>query len=211
MKFTERNNGLYLEGIKAKDIRFANLAGRPTGSEYDDPERPKHVYVLWLEEDIVQAFLDMNVRVKEMTELERVMNGRNEERKDEVMGNKALQKELAEIVRYAVQFKAYPKMRFNRRTGKEEQVPMAVLKTNDSMVRLTADKFGLIDSAHVENVDIRFHLYQYNDKKPDCVAAIDEIWVTVDESAGLVDDSYLAEKYGYSDDEDVTEEEIPFI
>jgi hypothetical protein len=72
-----------------------------------------------------------------------------------------------------------------------------------------AASFGLVDSAHVESVDIRLHTWQYDQRKPDQVAVIDELWLTVDEGAGEQDESYLDEKYGYSEPE-IGEDEVPF-
>lgn len=178
MKLTERSNGLYLEDIQQVDIRFSNLAGRLTGSIYENPDRPAHVYVLWITDpDIVTALQDYGIRVRE--------------RVDEETGD----------VRYSVQFKAYPKMRMNKRSGKEEPNPKIMLKTTGSTIRLDTDSFGLADSAHIETADLRFHPWQYDDKKPDCVAVIDELWVTVDESAGESDYTYLSEKHGYEESE----------
>lgn len=182
MKLTERSSGFYLEGITKDDVRFANLAGRMTGSIYDDPNRPKHVYVLWIEDkDIVDILKSHHANVSEKPKADN-----------------------PDEVRYSFQLKAYPKERINRETGKEEQIPKVMLRTTGSTVRLEKGSFGLVDSAHVDTVDIRFHFWKYSDVKPDCVAVIDEIWVTVDEGAGESDESYLDEKYGYE------EEEVPF-
>ena len=206
MKFNERRGNLYLEDIEAKDIRFANLAGRLTGSIYDDPNRPKREYTIWLEdEEMANKMRDYNFIVKEVNELDRVMRGHNEDRKREVEQDRKLQKELSEITRYSMKLKAYPKIRVNRKTGKEEQYPKVILETTGSKVRLEAGTFGLGDSAHVETIDIKFHPWQYDDRKPDCVAVIDELWCTVDEGAGEIDDSFLDEKHGYSED-DVADE-----
>jgi hypothetical protein len=200
MKFTERSNGLYLENIKSSEIRFSNLAGRLTGSVYEDPNKPKHVLVLWIEDEkIVDVLRGYNLNVKEVNELERIMRGSNEDRKREVEQDKRLAKELANTTRYSLEFKAYPKVRTNRSTGKSEQYPKVMLRTTGNTVRLEAGSFGVVDSAHVDNIDIRFHPWQYDDRKPDCVTVLDEVWVTVDESAGEVDDSYFNDKYGYSE------------
>lgn len=181
MKFTERSNGYYLEDITETEIRFANLAGRPTKSIYDDPNNPKHVYVLWIyDKEVATSLANMNINVKEIT--------------DEKNGS----------VKYSVQLKAYPKMRLNRKTGQNEQVPKVMLRTLESTVRLSAKSFGLVDGSHVSTCDIRFHPWQYDERKPDCVAVIDELWVSIDEGAGEVDETYLSEKYGY-------EEELPFV
>lgn len=190
MIFTERRNYLYLEEIEQRDIRFANLAGRPpkNPSPYDDPNKPKHVYVVWLRDpDIVQKFRDLHVSVGETV--------------DEYTGETL----------YSVRFKAYPKMKFNRLTGKEEQYPRVILKSSMSTVRLPLEQFNQADSAYVSSVDIRFHTWQWNETKPDSIASIDEIWITLDETAGEYDSSYLAEKHGYEDNlVEGEEEEAPF-
>lgn len=183
MKFTRRGRYCYLENVTKENIRFANLAGRMTGSPYDDPNNPKHVYVLWVDDpDVVSALREENVVVKEVPD-----------------------KDNPEISRFSVQLKAYPKMRVNRNTGKEEQYPKVMMSTTENTVRLEVGSFGLVDGLHVESVDIAFHTWQYNQHKPDCIAVIDELWAKVDEGAGETDDRYLAEKYGYEE-----EEEVPF-
>jgi hypothetical protein len=187
MKLITRSNGLYLEGIQQNDIRFANLAGRMTGSPYDDPKNPKHVYVVWIDDPgIVQAMMEQHVNVTEKPDVDD-----------------------PKILRHSIQLKAYPKMRVNRNTGKEEQYPKVMLRTTQKTVRLDQGAFGLVDSAHVESVDIRLHTWQYDQRKPDQVAVIDELWLTVDEGAGEQDESYLDEKYGYSEPE-IGEDEVPF-
>lgn len=176
MKFTERSNGLYLEDIRQKDIRFANLAGRLTGSIYEDPTRPSHVYVLWLDdEEIIDSLKEHGIRIRE--------------KENEETGE----------VSYSMQLKAYPKIRVDRRTGKEETAPKVMLRTTGSTVRLDMGSFGLVDSAHVETVDIRFHTWQWDDRRPDVVAVIDELWLTVDEGAGEADDTYFEDKYDYDE------------
>ena len=184
MKFTERTNGLYLENIKKEDIRFANLGGRMTGSRYDDPNKPKHEYIVWLDSnDLIDVFLSKNVTVAE-----KINDDTGESQ-------------------FSVRFKAYPKMRLNRKINKEEQYPKVMLKTGDKVVRLEKSSFGLVDSAHIKNVDIKFHLYQYDERKPNCIAVIDELWCVVDETAGYIDDTYLEEKYCYADEDRVTGED----
>lgn len=174
MKFVERSGGLYLEDITKDNIRFLNLAGRMTGSVYDDPDRPSHVLVFWItDEECLAALSELGVRIKQIT---------NEETNE---------------VRYSAQFKAYPKMRINRVTGKEEQYPKVMMKTTANTVRLAAGAFGLVDSSHISEMSIRFHLWQYDSRKPDVVAVLDEIWVLADEGAGEIDEGYLDEKYGY--------------
>ena len=183
MKVVETRNGFVLEGIKKDDIRFSNLAGRMTGSEYDDPERPQHVFIVWIEnEDLVRYFADQELNVKEVTREVKDENG-------DTVGTK---------VCYSLRFKAYPKMRPNRLTGREEPYPKVIMKTTNEASRINVGSFGLVDAANVDTIDIRYHLYVY---KKDTIGVIDEMWVTVDESAGEVDDTYLSEKYGIDDAE----------
>ena len=80
-----------------------------------------------------------------------------------------------------------------------------MLRTTGSTVRLDDGSFGIVDSAHIQMVDIRLHAWQYDNRKESCVAVIDELWCTVDEGAGEVDDSFLDDKYGYSESEEADE------
>lgn len=186
MKVVETRNGIVVEGIEKKDIRFSNMAGRMTGSEYDNPDKPQHVFIVWVEdEDMVRYFADQNLKVKEIEREVKDENG-------DVVGSK---------VCYSVRFKAYPKMRPNKLTGREEPYPKVIMKTSQDATRVGIGSLGLIDSANISSIDIRYHLYTY---KKDTIAVIDEMWVLVDETAGEVDDTYLAEKYGYYDEEGIS-------
>ena len=150
MKLRESRNGFWLEDIRKEDIRFANLAGRMTGSVYDDPAKPQHVYILWIKEpELIEAFRTMGVDVKEV---------RNEET-DEVRG-------------YSVRFKAYPAKRQKRTGIGEEQYPVVFMKSTGGTVRLEEKSFGLVDSAIIVDGSIRFHLYEYDRKKP-VIAVLD--------------------------------------
>lgn len=201
MRLIEKQNyfGPYwvLEGIKQKDIRFANLAGRYTGGVHEDPNKPKHDYVVWIDdEEILEQFRSMSAIVSTNSKEDIQKTG---------------------IVRYCIAFRAYPKMRLNRRTMQEEQTPFVLMRTSDGDQRLKASSFGLVDGAHVDTVDISFHLYQYDPPKPDCKCAIDELVCNVDETAGEVDGSFLREKYHFVDgvevdidDDGDDEEEVPF-
>ena len=62
--------------------------------------------MLWIDEDIVESLRDLNLNVKEVNELDRIMRGSNEDRKREVEQDRKLQKELAGINRYSLEFKA---------------------------------------------------------------------------------------------------------
>lgn len=183
MKLIEKQNyfGPYfvLEGIKQSDIRFANLGGRYTGGQYDDPDKPKHEYIVWIDdEEVLEFFKGLPITIGE-----KLIESTNE-------------------TRYSVKFKAYPKKRINRRNMKEETTPFVLMRTSDGDQRLNAAAFGLIDSAHIDTVDISFHLWEYAPPRPDSVCVIDELICNVDEVAGEVDKSYLREKYAYRDEYD---------
>ena len=176
MKFTDRGRTLTLEGITAKDIKYRNLAARATNSPYYDPDKPQRVYSVWVDEETAGELKDRGFNVKEA---EDTYNDAG--------------------VRFYIQFKAYAKMRVNRK-GENEQYPKIRLLPGD--ITLSQDAFGLADSAHVTNVDIGFHPYQYDPKRPS-IAVIDELWCTVDESADGQNDDYFEAKYGELGDEDV--------
>ncbi len=208
MKYTERRSGLYFENISREEVRFANLAGRLTGSVYEDPSKPQHVYVLWINPEHVDILRGMNFNVKEVNEYDRIMHSENEDLKNRILSDPEFEQECKGLVRYSMQLKAYPKMRVNRSTGKEEQYPKVMMRTIANTVPLAMESFGLIDSAHISSVDIRFHGWQYG-KGPEQVAVIDELWLTVDESAGEIDEGYLSEKYAQPPV--MNEEELPFV
>lgn len=188
---------LYLTDIRRDDIRFANLAGRPTESKYPNQSNtPEHVYVVWLDrQELVDEFLKRGVTVSEQY---------NEETGES---------------RYSVRFKANPKLKYNRKTGRDEPSPKIFIKDgfDARAVRLDISNFGLVDSAKVESVDIRFHLYNY---KPGNYNScwIDELCCIADPNSGYIDDTYLAEKNGYLEEDraednvfiDADDEEVPF-
>ena len=189
MKLVETRNGWMLEDIledmdfNKTQIRFKNMAGRQTNPKYN----PAHVFVVWIDDDELVNFLK--------NELHLNVQDREVDVKDEngdVTGVK---------VRHSLQFKAYPKMRFNRINGKEEPSPRIMLKTTSTgaSARLGIKNFGQFDATRLISADLKFHVWEYDQG---CfLPVIDEIWAVVDESAGEVDDSYLAEKYGYSEDD----------
>lgn len=189
MKFTERARGMYLEGITQTDVKFSNLAGRHTKSQYSDPNKPQHVFVVWIDdEEIVDALKGVGFNVRE----------------DEDTFN-----DLG--TRHYLQFKAYPKMRMNRVTGEEEQSPKVVMITSGTSARLNKEGFGFIDGAHINKIDISFHAWEYEKGKAP-VAVLDELWCSVDESAGGQNDNYFEEKYGHLKDFEPSDEgdEVPF-
>lgn len=187
MKFTERSRGLYLEGITQTDIKFSNLAGRHTKSQFSDPNRPQHVFVVWIDdEDIVKELKGLGFNVK----------------MDEDTYN-----DLGE--RYFLQFKAYPKMKVNRVTGKDETSPKVVMITSGENLRLEKESFGLVDACHIQNIDINFHPWEWEKGKAP-VAVLDELWCTSDESAAGQNENYFEEKYGSFKDYEPGSDEVPF-
>ena len=189
MKYTEGSYGCRLEGITQQDLKYRNLAGRHNeNNKFDDPNRPQHVLVVWIDDqEIVDAMKDAGFNVKEDEDTYNDLGMRN-----------------------YIQFKAYPKMRMNRITGKDEQYPKVMMTTSKSKRQLPKEEFGYFDGAHVEKIDISFHAYEW--EKGKFVASLDQVWCTVDESAGGQNDDYFEKKYGhlknYEGDEEA--EEMPF-
>lgn len=190
MKFTERKNGFTLEGIDGKrDIKFSNLAGVHTNSTYDNPDKiPQRAITIWFDDDEIADQLKAND----------FLVGR---------GNDTYHKnELGEPIgeRYFIKFVAYPKMRVNPRTGREEQQPKIMTKTSMQTTRLLADGFGVVDTAYINSIDVSFRNYKYDPKRP-CVAAINELWCEIDETAdgrNDFEDDYLEQKWANVPDSD---------
>lgn len=186
MKFTERRDGLYLEGLTEGDVRFANIAGRLTGSQWEDPNRPKHSYVV-------------NIRDKEIADKLALMGFNVKER---------VKADTGEFDTFTLEFRAYPgiKERIDRSTGKvtNEVWPKVMLKTvtSDKYVRLGIDSFSEADSIHINQANIRFHLY-FNQRYKRNIAVIDELWVYLSSDYGTPDEDYYESMLG-------GEEELPF-
>ena len=189
MKYTEGTYGMRLEGIREIDLKYRNLAGRYNpNNRYDQEDRPQHVLVVWIDdEDIVKALKEAGFNVKE------------DEDEYHELGK-----------RHYLQFKAYPKMKMNRITGKDEQAPKVVTITSNNKRVLSAAEFGYVDGAHIDRIDISFHDYEWEKGKH--VPSIDQVWCTIDETAGGQNDDYFEKKYGHLKDYegDVEEEELPF-
>ena len=185
MKLVEKKYSMYLEDIDAKEIRFKNLSGRPTGSKYDDPNKPKHEIVVWIDDmDILNKFKEMGVTIGE-----RVNSDTGESR-------------------YSVRFKAYPKMKWSALAKAEKPYPKVVIKDGDNMTRLGLMQFNEFDRTIAKAYDIAFYVYENQFKPGTYIPTITEAYLTVDESAGQFDKSYLDEKFGYADEPE--EEPMPF-
>jgi len=174
-----------LQNISAKDIRFKNLAGRMTGSQYDDPNRPKHELVVWIDDpEILKAFKKLHVPIGE-----RVNSDTGESR-------------------FSVRFKAYPKMKWSPIAKSERPYPKVIIRDGETMTRLKIENFSEFDRTIAKSYDITFYTYE-NTKQPGTfIPTITEAFLTVDEEAGQFDKSYLDEMYGYVDEPD--EEAVPF-
>lgn len=211
MKLVEMRNGWMLEDImedrnfNKTQIRFKNLAGRQTNPKYN----PSHVLVLWIDDPDMARFMKDELMLN-VSEREIELKDENGDPQVDKNGNPMV------LRRASVQLKAYPKMRPNRISGKDEPTPRIMLKTPSTgrSVRLDIDNFGLFDSTRLISADVRFHTWEYEEGK--CVACIDELWAIVDESAGEVDGSYLMDKYGYSEANEMAnvgvaeEEDVPW-
>ena len=196
MKLVETSRGWILDEIRQSknpmesDIRYKNLAGVESDPRY----QPEHVIIVWVDDPEIRNVLvnELNFNVKEV---ERQLVDEN----GDVVGT---------TTRYSLKFKAYPKIKENPISGRKQTYPIVILNVGKN-TRLEAESFKLVDSCSLETMAIRFHAYKnpYDASRP-AVATIDEIRAVADSSAGVIDDSYLDEKYGgFDDDPDV---DVPF-
>ena len=194
MKYTEGNRTMRLEGITQHDIKYSNMAGRYNpNNPNDQPDKPQHVLVVWIDDnEIADALKEAGFNVKE-----------DEDKFHEDRG----------ISSY-LQFKAYPRTQRNYRSGKEELVPKVVKVTSRESRVLQESEFGDVDFAHINNIDISFNKYTPKiGNRERVVPSIDQLWFTVDETAGGQnnDEEYFRKKYAHLlDDVDEEEDEIPF-
>ena len=171
MKLGEKWNGLYLEDINAGDIYYTNLRGEKRGNSV---YAPHHDYGIWISDpDILNAFSEAGVKITPMQDSQN-----------------------PEIVRYSVNFRAYPSMKQNR-MGAVVPYPKIMLKgvgEGDNYVQLGLDDFGEADTKRVRQVNMRFHLWNTG---ASTIAAIDELWIELDPFAtGPVNDDYFGQKFG---------------
>lgn len=182
MKLTERRDGLYLEGLTEGDVRFANVGGRLTGSQWEDPNNPKHSYVVNIHDKaIADELAGRGFNVKERVDAQ-----------------------TGEFETFTLEFRVYPGVRQSFKTGKDEVQPKVMLKstTGTKYTRLDIPAFGEADSVHVQEANIRFHLY-HNKRFNRNIAVIDELWVHLGQDAGTPDEDYYEAMLGGN-------EELPF-
>lgn len=183
MRFVERGTQrYYIEDIHKEDFKFSNIAAKRLPGSAD--ETPRHVYVLWINNPELLAFLkEQKCNVRDLTDIN---------------GN----------VKYYCEFKAYVGMDQNKITGKEELRPKVVLKTADGDAkRLKFEELNRADAYYITEVNIVFHIYHSTYRGDHYIPAIDEIWAVEDPNAAQhnVRDNHFADKFGYKDDE-----EMPF-
>jgi len=183
MKLTERRDGLYLEDLTEGDVRFANVGGRLTGSTWEDPNNPKHSYVVNIHDKaIADDLAGRGFNVKER-----------------------LNAQTGEFETWTLEFRAYPGIRQNFKTGNDEVQPKIMLRstTGTKYVQLDIPAFGEADSIHIKEANIRFRLY-HNKRFNRNIAVIDQLWVWLSQDAGTPDEDYYESKLGGGD------EEVPF-
>jgi len=196
----KENRKNWLDG----DVRVKNLSGAPS------KEHPE-----WAREYVILVFVDdPDIRSVLLDELHLVCKEIKYDIKDE-NGNITSQR-----VKYSFKFKAYPRVVTDKntnlviidpRTGKPEVSPVVMLKERkmDGAFRneqLELDKIGRIDITALSNMAIKFHTFDNSHAPGTSIAAIDEVWAIADQSAGIMDEDYLRNKYDIDDES----EETPF-
>lgn len=170
MKLSERWNGLYLENITRDDIYYTNLRGEKRGNSM---YAPHHDYGLWISDtDILNAFDQAGVKVTASQD-----------------------QQNPEIVRYSVNFRAYPAVKPNS-LGTPTQYPKVMIKPSEGESYFQVDEahFADADTKRVKEVNMRFHLWNTGTTT---IAAIDELWIELDPFAsGPVEDDYFGQKFG---------------
>lgn len=196
MKFTVRRNGFTLEGIDGnRDIKFSNLAGAHTNSQYDDPNRdPQRAITIWFDDDVIADGLQENDFL-----VGRAADTYHKDKNKQPLGD-----------RYFIKFIAYVdkivdkngnatfalKKRVNR-DGREIITPKIMAVTDNGAKMLEPDSFSEVDTNYISNIDISFRGWKYDLHKP-CAAVINELWFTPDATAGGrndYDDDSLEQKY----------------
>lgn len=212
MKLIETRDGWILDEIKEdrdwknSDIRVKNLA-----AVQDDPKfAAESVILVYVDDEEIRDTIRnvIGCAVKECHYEERDENG-------DVTGT---------ITRYSFRLKAYPRVLTDKKTGKvllnakgEPRISPKVMLKKRNMEgkfvnqQLKLDKFDEFDDRALSTIAIKFHTFPntYDPSKPD-IAAIDEVWAIANQNAGVIDKSYLEEKYGDYDDEPSIEEVMPF-
>lgn len=149
-----------LSEILQKDIRFSNLAGRAMPSKYSSEPKREHVISVWIDDpEILEYFAQNKVYISSKIN------------------------ETDQTVRHSVKFKAYP------RTNEDgSQTPVVLFETTENTVPVKVGSFGIIDSAHVDTLKIRFGIYNPQRFPNSFIPAINALKCVADESAGEIDD-----------------------
>lgn len=194
MEFKTRNTRLgpllVLENIKRDRTNFKNseiykmnLAAAP---DPNHPEyKPEHMVLVFIDDPAIRDQLSQYGFAFRETEFsEKNENGEITDR----------------YIRYSLKLKVYPNINpsiMYRTTNKDGKY------VNH---KLDIDRWGEIDAANLQGLDIHFH--PYPTKYGNIVPSINQVWATSDQSQDVLDDEYFANKYGIYDDDD--EEEMPF-
>lgn len=184
MKLTERRNGIYLTEITTKDIGFKNIGGKLQANQSPN-DKPSHTIDIKIRDEEILAYMK-----------EKGINARERQDYDNP----------DEMV-HLVKFKAYPRNRFNAATGQEEVYPRIVLREPETghLTPLAIDAFSTVDSSVIDNVTIRFHIYEADFHGKHYIPVIDELWCDTVYGPSSDSDDFLASLYGAGD-----EEEVPF-
>jgi hypothetical protein len=193
------------------DIRFSNLAGAHTNNQYDDPNKtPQRAITIWFDDDEIADALKRNDFL-----VGRAEDSYHKDEKGDPLGE-----------RYFIKFVAYLekvwnadhtevigrrlRRTLNPRTGKEEVSPKIVIKSFGKAVVQEIDGFANVDHSYINRIDISFRRYKYDQRRPS-IAAINEFWCELDDTAGGRNDfydDYLEQKWADLPDSD--EVEVPF-
>lgn len=187
MQFTTRRNGNYLTGIDATDFGYKNLGGRLQRNQGPNDKPSHYVDIKITDDEALEFFKKEQVKISERQDYNNP-------------------DEMVKIVK----FKAYPKTRFDTRTGKDEQVPKVVLRNPETgdVVQLDAEDFDEFDRSTVTNVSIRFHIFASEYHGMHYIPVIDELWADDEFGPSNDEDDYLAGQYGVKTAQE--EEEVPF-
>jgi hypothetical protein len=170
MRLNNTYGMMRLMGITRDDIYYTNLEG--SKKDANGMFVPHHDYGVWISDpDILNFFRENGVEIKSVQDS---MN--------------------PEIVRYAVRFRAYPKIKIDE-FGNPVQVPKVMIKGHqnddgDGYFRRNEDRFSDADTKRVKQVVINFRWY--HPASGNTIPVINEIWVELDQFAsGPVEDDLL--------------------
>lgn len=168
MRLNNNNGMMRLMEIAREDIYYTNLAAQKKDNSMFAPH---HDYGVWISDpNILNFFKENGVAV-----------------------NAVQDSQNPEIVRYYVNFRAYPKIKVDE-TGTSFQVPKVMIKGHKAddgsgYFRREEARFADADTKQVKQVTINFRFWFTT---PNTIATINEIWIELDPFAsGPVEDDLL--------------------